>query len=360
MIRCIVILLSVLVFLTLMIWEPTRVQEPKDASVQKTEHFVLNNPIAQPLQIDNNIMVNPVGWRWSSSNQTITTKVRFYVTEGEYDYENMVARPQLGFPSKSDGFGYSNWNNLQGTNAWFAWNEGTGGTGWFWWKPSTYWYSLKPEQKRKMLELVLFITNQGVLPDFPVGYSVTCPDYNFNRSVRVWVQFTSNPMQNMLLTRSPHSDTKMGGEKMPPLLIKDTQIVIPKSRWVLLDQDIATCSVPLQANQGEIDWMMIRGKEKNRGDGWFRWEAKQNGVIDITLNNQITPPKFPARYIIEIKDTHRDRYVRATIILPNNPFVNYIEKLVRTPESQLCPTTKQICITADRTRCHLPLLLRQG
>lgn len=312
--------------------------------------------VAEPLQIDHNVMVNPIGWQWVNDT-TIKSTVRFLVTKGECDYENLIARPGFGFPSQSDGFGYSNWNRLQGTNAWFAWNEGTGGTGWFWWTQSPSWHKLPDAQKRKMLELDMFITSQGVTPQFPVGYSITCPDFNFNRSTRVWVQFTYNPMARI---GPPNEDLKSKIKELPPLMVKDPEIFVHKEGWELIDPTLATIKIPIFASQGEFDPSIVKGSNKNRENEWFSWKTIQDKNRDhITLlgrlNNQAQPPHLPKRYMVEVKDSQRDRYVRVTITILNNPFVNSIEGV----KDKRCPSKTETCMKMTRTSCLLPLLLRQ-
>jgi hypothetical protein len=334
----------------------------EETEVRNQEHF--DSPqVAQPLEIDNNIMVNPIGWRWTNET-TITTQVRFTVNKGECDYENLVGRPGLGFPSKSDGFGYTTWNRMQGNNAWFAWNEGTGGTGWFWWKPTAYWHNLSSYEKAKMLELDLMITNVGVVPAFPVGYSITCPDANFSRSVRVWVQFTRNPMADMSHPFEQAPDKRIRHDRAPPLQVEHTTLTIPADKWTILNQETATLDIPIKARQGGIDWTMIKGADKH-GRGWFSWSINANShiqsrskvVLSAKLHQQLEPPAhFPAHYLVEIKDAHRDRYVRVNIVLLNNPFVKYIGKLETTPESKICP--EQTRLSTLRTSCQLPLLIR--
>jgi len=319
---------------------------------------------SEPLEFDRNRVYNPTGWRWTNET-TITTTVEFHVSKGECDYANLVARPGLGFPSKSDGFGYTTWNRLQGTNAWFAWNEGTGGSGWFWWKPTAYWYNLSDERKRKFLQLDLMITSEGETPSFPVGYSVTCPDYNFSRSVRLWVDFTYNPMWRM----EKYNPFSQGPDRRviegPPLIITDPTIVIPPDKFVILNQFRAEVNVPIQAQQGGIDWTMLSGNEKN-GHGWFSWkvntdshlQSRSQVVLHVTLNSQASPPRhFPAKYTVEIKDAHRDRYVRVVLVLLKNPFSVYIEP-DSLKESKSCPDSCETRLSGTRCRCNLPLLLR--
>lgn len=308
---------------------------------------------SEPLEFRRNRVYNPTGWRWTNET-TIKTTVDFYADKGECDYANLMARPQLGFPSKSDGFGYTTWNDLQGTNAWFAWNEGTGGSGWFWWKPSDHWQSLPDKTKRKFLQLELMVTSEGETPSFPTGYSVTCPDYNFSRSVRLWVEFSYNPM---LRIHKYNSKDKIK-DKEPPLIISNPTVILPANKLVVLNQFIAEGSVIIKAQQGKIGKVFMSDQKDN---DWFSWSVNKsnNSQIDlkITVNSQQKPPDhFPARYTIKIKDAERERYVKVVIVLVKNPFSISIAPDTK---QKICPDSIRTRSEEMRCRCALPLLLRQ-
>lgn len=335
-------------------------------------------PYAQPLQIARSRIVDPIGWRWTNEN-TVMTTVQFTFDQGELDYDNLIGRPGLGFPSSSDGFGYSSWNKLQGTNAWFAWNEGTGGTGWFWWKPSGRWRRLPDEQKRKMLELDLMTTNQGVIPDFPVGYSITCPDLNFSRSLRIWVEFTSSPISNMSQAYDPYNDatepgsTTIIGNKPPPLQLEYTNMTIHPRQWTVLSPSTAEVRIPVQAKQGGIDWAMITGAQKKNtpgGSSWLSWSVNMDNhaqspsqvVLDVVASNAYEPPTFPATYVVDLKDANRDRSARLKLIISKNPFDSAAlddQTLQRNDpdniHSSACPPT----LDSTSCRCNLPLMIRR-
>jgi hypothetical protein len=322
------------------------------------------------LTMVNNKIIDPKGWRWDNHN-TISTTIKVKSLTGVMDYDNLIGRPQLGYPSKSGGFGYTNWNQLQGTNAWFALNESTGGNGWFWWKLDQAWHHLPEEQKHKELWLKLMITGHGMTPSFPTGYSLTIPDWSFDRSVRYWVEFSKDPMDDM-----PHPTEQEPDHKLrdgPPLMLRNTHIKIPSSAWTMEERGIAVAEVPIHAEHGNIDWSYVTGDERN-GKGWFSWEidptvsiqSPQLVVLRAHIRDRLQPPDhFPARYRIEIKDRHRDRFVRATLLVMNNPFQVYRETGPKweTQESRKritphCPETQEMPSSGLRCRCQVPVLLR--
>jgi hypothetical protein len=304
-------------------------------------HFVCNKRniletfdsprINLPLEINNNKILDPTNWKWLNKN-TIQSQVTFATNQGEIDYKQLVARPQLGFPTNWGGLGY-NAQGIQSNHFWYAWNDATGGTGWFWWNLSNDWNNLSKKQKRKQLILDIFINNEGLTPIFPVEYSITCPDYSFSRSVHVFVEFTKNPMNNMNPLKSKLLP--------PPILLKSPTIFIQKNQWDILNDNYAIAKPPLSLHQGEIDWEKINKKTNS----WFSWSVKNKTLIG-TINNSFTPPSFPARYKLTLKDKHRERYLKVTIVLLGNPFVKNKKKLIK-----LCPQE----IPHSGLRCCSPL-----
>jgi hypothetical protein len=315
----------------------------------------------EPLEFKTNKFYNPSNWKWTDKN-TITTKLNIYTNQGEFDPNNLIGRPGLGFPSKSDGFGYTSWNRLQGTNAWFSWNEGTGGTGWFWWRPTTEWYKLPHEKRRKYLQLELLITKIGGEPTFPTGYSITFPDYNFSRSVRVWVEFTYNPF-NFITTKYKKSKL-IPLSYGPPLILEKNVITIPGGKWVILNNS-AELYIPVNIQQGYFDLTLTDGKERN-SNNWFSWslpaivQTDNQIIFKAIINNESEPPShFPARYHIKVKDRNNDRYVNLKIILLNNPFVKYIGHLETENISEICPSFNKINLSEKRLTGNLPILIKQ-
>lgn len=305
-----------------------------------TEHF------SEPLKININQFYNPTGWKWTNSN-TIMSSLEIKASEGEIDFDNIIARPSLGYPTQSDGFGYSNWNRLQGTNAWFEWNQATGGTGWFWWKLSDEWQKLPEELKRKKLILDMMITSEGEIPPFPVGFSLTVPDFSFSRSVRVWVNFTKNPIASM------------GKPDISNILIVENPNII-LDEWTMVTDDYAVRDTRILAERGEFDQSMTRGEEKNKKE-WFSWKlvpskSSAEVIIRCEIYNILPSPKtFPVKYILKVKDKHRDRYIRVTLTLTENPFKKNVEEVI---SDKVCPNISKITLSPIRCRCNLPFLLK--
>lgn len=285
----------------------------------------------RPLILDGDNVTDPTGFRWTSDH-LISTKIKVYAKQGQMDWRRIIARPGLGYPQYYGGHqAYRNVNQASGSTGWWdAWHESTGGNNWFWWKLSDEFFNWPENKQYAELELTIVMDNRAHPQVLPIGFSLTIPDLNFDTAGQhfmLW--FHWNPFDFMPPYNHPNPVDKRKG---PPLHLKKTDYVIHYGSWTFGPDHSGTSSLVIRAKQGGIDWENITGPQKN-GSGFFSWVVDHNVGIHnndqvrllLRVKNTEQPPHFPAQYQIEVGDAHyRDRAVRATIVIPTNPYAHKI------------------------------------
>jgi hypothetical protein len=239
--------------------------------------------------------------------------------------------PNFGF-YKNSGLEYTTVNKLQGTDGWFDLNQARHGHNWFWWYPTVNWQNKKDEEKRTELEIRLIVKNSETKPEFPLSFGLKIPDFNYDKSVRVWLTLTHNPIDYMSnscttpttpLLKSSSSFYKLS----PPLLFKHANISIGNNLWKIYN-NIAHVNIIIPIQQGNIDWMDITGLYKDSNKTWFSWKINYDYnlhdsteiKIQCTANSFYNTPSFPASYTIKIKDKNMKRFIYVKLKVLDNPF----------------------------------------
>jgi hypothetical protein len=309
--------------------------------------------MADPLELDKDVIVDPCNWKWDSGN-VITTIINIKAIKGQINFQDIMTVPNLGFYQNS-GLEYTSVNKLQGTNGWFYLNQSRHGHGWFWWQPTVHWQNQTDEAKRTELEIRLIVTNSKTKPEFPVSFGLKIPDFNYERSVRVWLTLTHNPIDYMSsscnisdtsLLNVPASSYKL----LPPLLLQHSNISIGNNLWKIYN-NVAQVNVPISIQQGGIDWTNITGNYKDSSNTWFSWTSNYDShlhspteiTIQCTANSFYKPPSFPVYYTIKIKDKNMKRFIYVKLKVLDNPFTYEYDK--PTTFKQQSRTCTQKCIT---------------
>lgn len=277
------------------------------------------NVPSEPLILNTYHIVNPQGWKWYSKN-TISTVINIRAKKGQMNYKDIMAIPDMGY-HRNSGLEYSNINKIQGTNGWEYLNESRHDHEWFRWRPTLSWQRKSHEEKTKGIQIRLLVNAQketGLI--FPVSFGLKIHDFNYNKVSRVWITFTSNPVITDVKTPliSIHHIHQ-------PLMLQSTNINITNGKWKKKNKNILVSTIQLKAEQGEIDFENITGKDKN-SQKWFSWSLVKNfedkntlSVICKVNNNYSHPNQFPYVSKISVKDKNIPRYIIVQLVLLHNP-----------------------------------------
>jgi hypothetical protein len=283
-----------------------------------------------PLELDKYIILDPGNWTCESEN-VITTIIKIKAIKGQISFQNIMSVPNFGF-YKNSGLEYTTVNKLQGTDGWFYLNQARHGHNWFWWYPTVNWQNKKDEEKRTELEIRLIVKKSETKPEFPLSFGLKIPDFNYDKSVRVWLTLTHNPIDYMSkscttpatpLLKSSSSLYKLS----PPLLLKHANISIGNNLWKIYN-NLAHVNIIIPIQQGNIDWMDITGLYKDSNKTWFSWKTNYDYnlhdsteiKIQCTANSFYNTPSFPASYTIKIKDKNMKRFIYVKLKVLDNPF----------------------------------------
>lgn len=228
---------------------------------------------------------------------------------GQIDFENVMAFPVIGF-HQNGGLNYDYQNKSEGTNMHFYQNQARhGNRGYYQWFTTKKWNSLSDEKKRMELDIKIVIDpNQINKPRFPVSFAIQVPDFNYNKSFRVWVILYGNPIP-----------TKNEINFIPPLRLKFHKIIIPSRNWNINNKEIAITRIPLNITQGEIDENLIM---TNSNINWFLKLENINSNMKYFIIFKIPKKDFKNDENIKfrIKDKNYNQNIFFTVILKESPF----------------------------------------